>query len=107
MRTRLRLMPCRLLSPWRVSPAWYCWTTCRLNSIEYLRCVAMGFLLESPVQIVRFSAPHLSTRRGALQSASKVDPSYCLTEECYRSRRSACADGLRVTSRFACPGMTE
>ena len=31
----------------------------------------MGFLLESPVQIVRFSAPHLSTRRGALQSASK------------------------------------
>jgi hypothetical protein len=27
----------------------------------------MGFLLESPVQIVRFSAPHLSTRRGALQ----------------------------------------
>jgi hypothetical protein len=38
-----------------------------LNSIEYLRCVARGFLLESPVQIVRFSDPHLSTRRGALQ----------------------------------------
>ena len=27
----------------------------------------MGFLLESPVQIVRFSTLHLSTRRGALQ----------------------------------------
>jgi hypothetical protein len=35
------------------------------------RCLAMGFLLESPVQIVRFSQLHLSTRRGALQSASK------------------------------------
>src|SRR5262245_55764787 len=35
--------------------------------MEYLRCVAMGFLLESPVQIGRFSHPHLSTRRGALQ----------------------------------------
>ena len=31
-----------------------------------------GFLLESPVQIVRFSHPHLSTRRGALQSGSTL-----------------------------------
>jgi hypothetical protein len=32
----------------------------------------MGFLLESPVQIVRFSHPHLSTRRGALQNGGKI-----------------------------------
>ena len=35
------------------------------------RRVALADLLESPVQIVRFSAPRLSTRRGAPQSASK------------------------------------
>jgi hypothetical protein len=34
----------------------------------------MGFLLESPVQIVRFSRPTLSTRRGALHSTGKDDP---------------------------------
>jgi hypothetical protein len=28
------------------------------------------------------------------QTARNLDPPYCLTEECYRSRRSACADGL-------------
>ena len=43
IRTRLRLMPCRLASPCSVSPPWYSWTIWRLNSIEYLRCVAMGF----------------------------------------------------------------
>ncbi len=41
------------------------------------------------------------------QSASNLDPTYCLTEECYRSRASAFAGGLRVPSRFAGPGMTE
>ena len=39
--------------------------------------------------------------------ACNSDPPYCLTEECYRSRRSACVDGLRVASRFAGPGRTE
>jgi len=37
------------------------------QKLGYLRCVTIGFLLESPVQIVRFAAPHLSTRRDALQ----------------------------------------
>jgi hypothetical protein len=34
----------------------------------------MGFLLESPVQIVRFSHPHLSTRRGALHIKGNFCP---------------------------------
>ena len=33
------------------------WTTCRLNSIECVRCLAMGFLLESPVQLADFRCP--------------------------------------------------
>jgi hypothetical protein len=45
----------------------------------------MGFLLESPVQIVRFSALHLSTRRGALQilvkSSEPFDTSLFVVEE--------------------------
>ena len=34
----------------------------------------MGFLLESPVQLADSHLPHLSTPRGALQSASNFDP---------------------------------
>jgi hypothetical protein len=37
-----------------------------LNSIEYVRCLAMGFLLESPVQLADSQVLHLSTPRGAL-----------------------------------------
>ena len=37
------------------------WTTCRLNSIECVRCSAMGFLLESPVQLADSKVTHLST----------------------------------------------
>jgi hypothetical protein len=64
---------CRYLG---VQPLTILGTICRLNSIEYLRCVAMGILLESPVQIVRFSHPDLSTRRGALQILVNSSPPF-------------------------------
>jgi hypothetical protein len=44
---------------------------CRLNSIECVRCSAMGFLLESPVQLADSQVPHLSTPRGALHPRCK------------------------------------
>src|SRR5216683_7608141 len=68
---RLRLMPWRLASAWGDSPPRNSWTTCRLNSIECVRCLAMGFLLESPVQLADSQVPHLSIPRGALQSGVK------------------------------------
>jgi hypothetical protein len=67
---RLRLMPWRLARAWGDSPPRNSWTTCRLNSIECVRCLAMGFLLESPVQLADSQVPHLSTPRGALQAVS-------------------------------------
>src|SRR3954447_7412049 len=63
-----------LASAWGDSPPRNSWTTCRLNSIECVRCLAMRFLLESPVQLADSQVPYLSTPRGALQSASKIDP---------------------------------
>jgi hypothetical protein len=42
-----------------------------LNSIECVRCLAMGFLLESPVQLADSQVLHLSTPWGALQSPYK------------------------------------
>src|SRR5258707_5383495 len=56
----------RLASAWGDSPPRNSWTTCRLNSIECVRCLAMGFLLESPVQLADSQVLHLSTPRGAL-----------------------------------------
>src|SRR5437763_6896384 len=45
-----------------------------LNSIECVRCLAMGFLLlESPVQLADSPVRNLSTRRGALQSWVKFE----------------------------------
>src|SRR5438270_13179203 len=59
-RTNLELCP-------RARPIWAMrGHTCRLNSIECVRCLAMGFLLESPVQLADSQVPHLSTPRGAL-----------------------------------------
>src|SRR5215470_15821273 len=68
---RLRLMLWRLASAWGDSPAKNSWTTCRLNSIECVRCLAMGFLLESPGQLADSQVPYLSTPRGALQNPAK------------------------------------
>src|SRR5262249_40531353 len=65
---RLRLMLWRLASAWGDSPAKNSWTTCRLNSIECMRCLAMGFLLESPGQLADSQVPYLSTPRGALRA---------------------------------------
>src|SRR5262249_59928571 len=58
------------------SPPRNSWTTWRLNSIECVRCLAMGFLLESPVQLADSHLPHLSTPRGALHIAyqSRLPP---------------------------------
>src|SRR5262249_21469376 len=61
----------RLASAWGDSPAKNSWTICRLNSIEYMRCLAMGFLLESPGQLADSQVPYLSTPRGALQMRGK------------------------------------
>ena len=74
----MRLMPWRLASAWGDSPPRNSWTTCPLNSIECVRCLAMGFLLESPVQLADSQVPYLSTRRGALQRPIKFRPSKLL-----------------------------
>src|SRR5262245_4508177 len=60
----------RLASAWGNAPAKNSWTTCRLNSIECVRCLAMGFLLESPGQLADSQVPYLSTPRGALHRLS-------------------------------------
>src|SRR5262249_45279170 len=64
---RLRPIPWRLARACSDSPPRNSWTTWRLNSIECVRCLAMGFLLESPVQLADSHLRHLSTLRGALQ----------------------------------------
>src|SRR5437764_1072105 len=56
----------RLASAWGDSPPRNSCTTWRLNSIECVRCLAMGFLLESPVQLADSQGPYLSTSKGAL-----------------------------------------
>src|SRR5215469_4904739 len=66
---RLRPIPWRLARACSDSPPRNSWTTWRLNSIECVRCLAMGFLLESPVQLADSHLPHLSTPRGALHWA--------------------------------------
>src|SRR6516164_6994399 len=68
---RLRPIPWRLARACSDSPPRNSWTTWRLNSIECVRCLAMGFLLESPVQLADSHLPHLSTPRGALQILEK------------------------------------
>src|SRR5262249_8581577 len=60
---RLRPIPWRLARACSDSPPRNSWTTWRLNSIECVRCLAMGFLLESPVQLADSHLPHLSTPR--------------------------------------------
>jgi hypothetical protein len=42
-----------------------------LNSIECVRCLVMGFLLESPGQLADSQVPYLSTRTGALHFQGK------------------------------------
>src|SRR5215471_1924533 len=69
---RLRPIPWRLARACSDSPPRNSWTTWRLNSIECVRCLAMGFLLESPVQLADSHLPHLSTPRGALQQESQA-----------------------------------
>src|SRR5436309_7300849 len=49
-------------------------TTWRLNSIECVRCLAMGFLLESPVQLADSQGPYLSTSKGALHNWGQFEP---------------------------------
>src|SRR5215468_10717715 len=69
---RLRPIPWRLARACSDSPPRNSWTTWRLNSIECVRCLAMGFHLESPVQLADSHLPHLSTPRGALQSLVSI-----------------------------------
>src|SRR5215467_9716638 len=71
---RLRLIPWRLARACSDSPPRNSWTTWRLNSIECVRCLAMGFLLESPVQLADSHLPHLSTSMGALHRSPHSDP---------------------------------
>src|SRR5215831_1972797 len=68
---RLRPIPWRLARACSDSPPRNSWTTWRLNSIECVRCLAMGFLLESPVQLADSHLPHLSTPRGALHEQGR------------------------------------
>src|SRR5438309_8611732 len=63
----------RLASAWGDSPPRNSCTTWRLNSIECVRCLAMGFLLESPVQLADSQGPYLSTPKGALQGKLHFD----------------------------------
>src|SRR5436305_14270640 len=62
----------RLASAWGDSPPRNSCTTWRLNSIECVRCLAMGFLLESTVQLADSQGPYLSTSKGALQVVDKI-----------------------------------
>src|SRR6188472_2909511 len=68
----------RLASAWGDSPPRNSCTTWRLNSIECVRCLAMGFLLESPVQLADSQGPYLSTPKGALQIERKFGPRYTI-----------------------------
>jgi hypothetical protein len=45
-----------------------------LNSIECVRCLAMGFLLESPGQLADSQVPYLSTLRGAVHIGVQFRP---------------------------------
>src|SRR6516225_11765201 len=72
---RLWPIPWRLARACSDSPPRNSWTTWRLNSIECVRCLAMGFLLESPVQLADSHLPHLSTPRGALHRLVQTRPS--------------------------------
>src|SRR5437868_2049656 len=62
----------RLASAWGDSPPRNSCTTWRLNSIECVRCLAMGFLLESPVQLADSQGPYLSTPKGALHRGRRA-----------------------------------
>src|SRR5207248_9151886 len=64
----------RLASAWGDSPPRNSCTTWRLNSIECVRCLAMGFLLESPVQLADSQGPYLSTSKGALHIPDNAGP---------------------------------
>src|SRR5215472_2470394 len=77
---RLRPIPWRLARACSDSPPRNSWTTWRLNSIECMRCLAMGFLLESPVQLADSHLPHLSTPRGALQVVASATRSEVLPD---------------------------
>src|SRR5262249_27268811 len=78
---RLRPIPWRLARACSDSPPRNSWTTWRLNSIEWLRCLAMGFPLESPVQLADSHLPHLSTPRGALQETiGNAARTYCFRD---------------------------
>src|SRR6516225_4755299 len=78
---RLRPIPWRLARACSDSPPRNSWTTWRLNSIECVRCLAMGFLLESPVQLADSHLPHLSTPRGALHRHGRFWPPITPTNE--------------------------
>src|SRR5262249_55653122 len=90
--------------PWRLaracsdSPPRNSWTTWRLNSIECVRCLAMGFLLESPVQLADSHLPHLSTPRGALQTLIEFSAMAVLRDGC---GRSACPPSLSMITGAA------
>src|SRR5438132_1659671 len=74
----------RLASAWGDSPPRNSCTTWRLNSIECVRCLAMGFLLESPVQLADSQGPYLSTPKGALQ----------ITIHCWQRSNASTAIGM-------------
>src|SRR5262249_619361 len=89
---RLRLMLWRLASAWGDSPAKNSWTTCRLNSIECVRCLAMGFLLESPGQLADSQVPYLSTPTRALTRASQREYDISRGIEAWRKGRTVADD---------------
>src|SRR5215471_13720576 len=98
---RLRPIPWRLARACSDSPPRNSWTTWRLNSIECVRCLAMGFLLESPVQLADSHLPHLSTPRGALQAPSRFDPDGHHAAGSFRARRDQVAQGGRRAQGYS------
>src|SRR5215469_7121886 len=104
---RLRPIPWRLARACSDSPPRNSWTTWRLNSIECVRCLAMGFLLESPVQLADSHLPHLSTPRGALHLPGEVGCIYAPGPGCicappwgaFAPRGSAFSFGLATRRR--------
>src|SRR5437868_128848 len=91
----------RLASAWGDSPPRNSCTTWRLNSIECVRCLAMGFLLESPVQLADSQGPYLSTSKGALQTALLFNHDCRNHGRLYqdRSSGSGCGPGKRARGK--------
>src|SRR5262249_43254744 len=83
---RLRPIPWRLARACSDSPPRNSWTTWRLNPIECVRCLAMGFLLESPVQLADSHLPPSVHPKGCTPSSRSKRVKNVLSLQAARER---------------------